>query len=261
LFDSGGEPRLVVTRREQKLAVHWRGLGQNAKQSDWQLLAEGDLLNMPFTPSFVDDLGNLFVTHQHGPEGLEVLSRFDFQRLAPAREPWVVTPGFDFSGTVLGGRRGAMAAGVRVDTELESTVWLDPKMKALQATADSKLPGRVNRLSCRRCGEADMVALVQSWSDIDPGQLFLYRAALDQWQRVSRVLEGSFWVNDDISGTGRRHTLPEMVGDAKADAEMLSAVPAAHAARRSVLLRNSATTASVNPITTNETTVVTVPSA
>jgi acetyl esterase/lipase len=190
LFDSTGEPRLVVTRREQRLAVHWRGPGQMAQQNDWQLIAEGDVLNMPFTPRFVDDAGHLYVTHQRGPEGFEVLSRFDFQRRAPAREPWVVTPGFDFHGKVLGGRRGAAAAGVRVDAELETTVWLNPKMKALQEKADTMLPGRVNRLSCRRCDEADAVVLVLSGSDIDPGQLLLYRAAEDKWQRVSRMLEG-----------------------------------------------------------------------
>jgi acetyl esterase/lipase len=186
LFDSAGEARLVVTRRDEQLALHWRGPGQ----SEWSLIGEGNLLRMPFTPHFVDDAGNLYVTHLQGKEGLQVLSRFDFKRLAPAREPWVVTPGFDFEGRVIGGVRGAAAEGVRVQTDLESTVWLNPKMKAMQEKADTLLPGQVNRLTCRRCGAADMVVLVHSWSDIDPGQYFLYRAADDKWQRVSRVLEG-----------------------------------------------------------------------
>ena len=66
----------------------------------------------------------------------------------------------------------------------------DERMKALQALTDQRLPGRVNRLSCRRCGEADAVVLVQSSSDRDPGQLWLFRAAAAQWLAVSRVMKG-----------------------------------------------------------------------
>ncbi len=62
----------------------------------------------------------------------------------------------------------------------------------------------------------------------------LYRCGV-AWVAVTDLflfLEGAFWIDDDINGTGRRFTLPEMVGDAKADAEMLTAVsPVAQATR------------------------------
>ncbi len=186
LFDSSGEARVAVAQNKGRRAVHWRGPGQ----SDWLLLSESDLLRAPFAPHHVDDAGNLYVTHSAGAQGTTVLSRFDFERRAPAAQPWVVAPGFDFSGSVLTLRRGAAAAGVRLDTDAESTIWLDDNMKRLQALVDDRLPGSINRISCRRCGEPDMVVLVRQFSDRNPGQLWLYSAATKQWRPVARVQSG-----------------------------------------------------------------------
>jgi dipeptidyl aminopeptidase/acylaminoacyl peptidase len=62
----------------------------------------------------------------------------------------------------------------------------------------------------------------------------LYRCGI-AWVAVTDpflLLEGSFWVRDDINDAGRRYSLPQMVGDAKADFEMLTAVsPLAQAER------------------------------
>jgi acetyl esterase/lipase len=184
LFDSFGEARVAVARRQGRQAVHWRGPGQ----TEWQPLSDADALRLPFTPRHVDDAGNLYVLHRTGPQGHAVLSRYDFERRAPAAQPWVTVPGFDFSGTVLSTRGGGPAAGVRLNADAETTVWLDEDMKRFQAQADQRLPGGVNRVSCRRCGQADMVALVRHFSDRHPGQLWLYGAASGQWRAVSRVL-------------------------------------------------------------------------
>ena len=189
VFDSKGEPRLVFTRQGAQRAVYWRGPGR----VDWQLLVKGDLLEMPFEPHSVDDAGNLYVLHRAGPEGLEVLSRYDFERQAPSTKPLVSTPGFDFDGLLLNGS-GGPALGVRVHVDAETTVWFDVGMKRLQETVDERLPGRVNRLSCQRCTQADGVVLVRSSSDREPGQLWIYRATpsegLPQWQAVARLMPG-----------------------------------------------------------------------
>lgn len=186
LFDSAGEVRVATVRLGGKRSVHWRGAGQG----DWQMLAEGDLLNMPFVPRHVDDAGNLYVTQQRGPQGQAVLVRYDFERRAPAATPWVNMPGFDYNGTVLSTRRGGAAAGVRVYTDAETTVWFDDKMKRLQDMVDQRLPGSVNRISCQRCGEPDMVALVRQYSDRQPGQLWVYSAATQQWRGVAKTMAG-----------------------------------------------------------------------
>jgi dipeptidyl aminopeptidase/acylaminoacyl peptidase len=62
----------------------------------------------------------------------------------------------------------------------------------------------------------------------------LYRCGV-AWVAVTDpflYLEGSWGIDDDISESGRRFMLPQMVGDAKADAEMLTRVsPLAQADR------------------------------
>lgn len=190
LFDSRGDARVVFTQREQRQAAYWRGPGR----SDWQLLVEGELLDMSFTPHTVDDAGNLFVTRREGPAGQQVLARYDFERKAPSAEPLVRTPGFDFTGQLMLERGSGAAQGVRVTTDAETTVWFDEGLKRLQALVDDKLPGRVNRISCRQCGQPDAVALIRSYSDRDPGTLLLYRAAPTegqaQWQLVMQLRPG-----------------------------------------------------------------------
>ena len=186
LFDSRGEARVAVTRQSGRQAVHWRGPGQTG----WQLLSDSEELRAPFTPRHVDDAGNLYLSHRRGREGYSVLSRYDFERRAPAAEPWVTAPGFDFNGRVLRGRASGAATGVRLETDAEVTVWVEPQMKALQQLADVRLPGGINRLSCERCGEPDMVALVHHFSDRQPGQYWLYSAAGKQWRLVSQVMAG-----------------------------------------------------------------------
>jgi dipeptidyl aminopeptidase/acylaminoacyl peptidase len=53
---------------------------------------------------------------------------------------------------------------------------------------DQKLPGRVNRLSCRRCSGEDRVVLVFSYSARDPGHWFVVQGGAPlRWQDVGRA--------------------------------------------------------------------------
>jgi acetyl esterase/lipase len=186
LFDSQGQARVAITQRGGRRAVHWRGPGQ----SEWQLLSESDALHMPFSPHHVDDSGQLYVTNSMGPHSRTVLSRYDFERRAPARVPWVSVEGFDFSGRVLTLHPSNAVAGVRFEADAEDTVWFDEAMKRFQQQTDERMPGGTNRISCRRCNQPDMVALVRHFSDRNPGQLWFYSAASGQWRSVSPVLSG-----------------------------------------------------------------------
>jgi len=186
LTDGRGELRVALTEHQGRRTAQWRGPGQQG----WQLLYETGALETPFNVQAVDNAGQLYVTNARGPGGESVLSRYDFERRAPGDKALVVTPGFDFAGGVIDDGSGA-ALGVRVVTDSENTVWFDATLKALQAEADRRLPERVNSISCRRCGEPDMVALVRSSSDRDPGQLWLYRTrpadGEPRWSLVGRV--------------------------------------------------------------------------
>jgi dipeptidyl aminopeptidase/acylaminoacyl peptidase len=188
LTDPRGEPRVAFTYRENRQAAYWRA----PNSAQWELLYESTLLERPFTPVGVDEAGNLYVTEPQGSTGTRVLKRYDFARHAPAEKPIVVTPGFDFEGSLITDG-GGNALGVRVDIDAELAIWFDPAMKALQDQVDAMLPGRVNRIQCRRCGQADMVALLRSYSDRDPGQLLVYKAKPPEgeppWRLVGRVRE------------------------------------------------------------------------
>lgn len=190
MFDSQGEPRIVSTQTGAVRAIHWRGAGA----TEWTKIAEGDLLSLPFYPHTVDDAGKLFVTRRQGVEGYNVLAHYDFARMAVSPENLISTPGFDFTGQLILERGSGAAQGVRVTTDIETVVWFDEDLKRIQALVDERLPGRVNRISCRHCGKPDAVVLVRSYSDRDPGRLWLYRPTpadgQTPWQSVSLVREG-----------------------------------------------------------------------
>lgn len=190
ITDSRGEPRVALTRVQGRQAAFWRAPGSKT----WQTLYESSLLNRPFGVVAVDDAGGLYVTRQQGREGTTELTRYDFDTRAPAAQPLVRTPGFDFTGRLIFEDRSGRLLGVRAVVDAETTVWLDPALKALQEEADRRLPGRVNHIDCRRCSQADRVALVRSYSDHDPGRLWLYRAqpaaSERHWLSVGPVMKG-----------------------------------------------------------------------
>jgi dipeptidyl aminopeptidase/acylaminoacyl peptidase len=190
LADSHGELRVAFTLNKGRQAAFWRAPGSQA----WTPLYESDLLSVPFKVEGVDDAGGLYVTRTRAPEGYAVLARYDFQRQQPEDKPLVETPGFDFSGSLINFTGSDRVQGVRVVVDGETTVWFDPAMKALQDRADRLFPGRVNRVSCRRCGAPDVVALVRSFSDHDPGRLYLFQAQPPEgekaWRNIGPVMDG-----------------------------------------------------------------------
>jgi acetyl esterase/lipase len=186
LFDSRGEPRVAMALHEGRQSIHWRGPGETA----WRLLGEGAVLKLPFSPLAVDDAGQLYVRYREGPQGYTVVGRYDLAAGTLPRQPMVRAPGFDADAQPVMDPDNGRLLGLRVDTDAEMTVWLDPALKQMQALADERLPGRVNRLSCARCGQPDMVVLVRSYSDQDPGRLWLYRADTRRWEGIAAVMEG-----------------------------------------------------------------------
>jgi acetyl esterase/lipase len=184
LFDAAGEPRVVTTRRAGRVGVHWRGPGDAA----WRQIGDMRAYEQAWWPRAVDAAGRLYVTVPDGPAGTSVLKRFDFRTGAPEAEALVSTPGFDFRGQLVSESPGGPTLGVQVVSDAETTVWFDPRLREVQAKIDKELPGRINRLSCRRCGQPDMVVLVTSFADVDPGRLYIWRAGQAQLQPVGRVL-------------------------------------------------------------------------
>lgn len=184
LFDADGEPRVAVTQAEGRMRVHWRLPGTQ----NWQQILDADRLKVPWRPMAVDAANQLYVLHTAGPDRTSVLSRYDFDKQRPAATPTVEVPGFDFRGGLVSERRSGRTLGVRALTDGEITVWIDPTLKALQEQIDQRLPGRVNRLSCRRCDREDRVVVVESWADLDPGSYYIWLGARKELLRLGRRL-------------------------------------------------------------------------
>lgn len=180
LFDDRGTARVALVRREGRVQIQWRSAGD----ADWKQIADFDRGAIGFMPAHVTSDGTLLVRTVSGEAGLGELRRFDFSTQQPEREPFVRTPGFDFLGGPVYEWIGGEMLGVRAITDAETTAWFLPAMKEAQRAIDAKLPGRVNRLSCRRCGQPDMVVLVYSFSDRAPGDYFLYEHAKQTLQHL-----------------------------------------------------------------------------
>lgn len=191
-FAPQGEPRAVLRSALGRDSLHWLQAGKDGAPARWVQLSEGPMAALPWTPVWVGRGDQLYVTRTEGPGGELVVAPFDFAKGAPG-DTLIKVPGFDFSGQLLGSVDGNTLLGVRVDADAEQTVWFEPGRKALQAQVDAALPGRVNRISCRRCGEPDAVVLVRSWSDRHPGQLLLWQSepgGAGRWQAVASVMPG-----------------------------------------------------------------------
>ena len=187
-FDSRGEPRLAMTQDgdDARAAYEWRGPGDTA----WHRIAEFDIRHPPFSPLAVTADGRLYVTEERGAAKEAVLTTYDFKTQAPAARALVETPGFDFSGELVPDPAGGAILGAHIDAEVASTVWFDKARAQLQELVDKRLPGRVNRIDCRRCSQPDATVLVESSSDHDPGRLLLYHADTRRWENVGTVMTG-----------------------------------------------------------------------
>ena len=184
VYDRHGEPRMAITQREGRAAVHGREPGG----SQWTQWVEGEENSLPWEPAMFDGTGRLYVKRVGPASGgsVQELVRWDDKARAPEEKAFVSTPGFDFNGALLGDTEGRLL-GVSVLTDAQDTVWFEPSLKALQAQVDAKLPGRVNTLSCVRCLSDDRVALVYSSSPAEPGRWLVIRGQSPDWIEIGRA--------------------------------------------------------------------------
>lgn len=189
--DDFGEVRGAMRSEKDRVSLLWRDAGSET----WKQLFEARQLHTPFVPEALTGDGSFFVLDNSGAGGTATLKRFDFATQQPSAKPVVAVEGFDFAGGLLRRPEGGAPMGVRLVADAETTVWFDGGMKAFQAEVDRLFPSTVNRIDCRRCGQADMVALVRSFSDRDPGRLYLYQAKPKAGEKPWRMIGAA---NEDI---------------------------------------------------------------
>ncbi|PTT79166.1 S9 family peptidase [Pelomonas sp. HMWF004] len=182
-----GDVRATLTLHKDRTQAHWLPPGQ----TEWVKLYDTTALEQPFEIEGVADDGALYVSHVPKGGSQRVLTRYDAKTKTPMEPPMVRAPGFDFNGTLI--KEGGTVLGVRTTADSEATVWLYERMKQFQAQVDKLMPGKLNRINCRRCGQPDMVAIVNSYNDRDPGKLWLYQARPaegdSRWRALGRIRE------------------------------------------------------------------------
>lgn len=186
-FAPNNVAKMALSRKGGRDTLHWFHEPRDGQEGRWVKLSEAPTHALPFKPIWVGTGDKLFVAHTSAESGEQVVSPYDFAAGRPAA-PLVTVPGFDFEGQLIISEDGQRSLGVRVNADGETTVWQDPAYKTLQAEVDRALPGRINRIQCRRCTAPDAVVLVKSWSDTHPGQWLLRTSDTNSGQKRWQTL-------------------------------------------------------------------------
>lgn len=179
VLDWRGEPYAVETVHGGKSRFYKRD-----EQGRWQpWLDEDDYNNRQHAvPFWIGPDGQMLGVHGHG--GYSALFQLDPRTGEHAREPLVVTPGYDYDGRLIFDPDARRLLGVRYETDAMGTAWIDPAMKAVQADIDAKLPGTVNLIECSRCLNA-MHLIVTALSDQRPAEFYLYKPSDKSLQKLA----------------------------------------------------------------------------
>jgi dipeptidyl aminopeptidase/acylaminoacyl peptidase len=182
LVDASDEPRMVMTERDGKIAVHFRA----AREQPWQKLREFDssISDEGFFPVQMLADGTSIVGTSLGRD-TAALYRFDPKLVQLDPDPMVSIDGFDFDGEALFDEDRQKLLGVHVNGDGVGTVWLDPSYADIQKIVDGKLPRTVNRLSPPlRKGAA--LLLVTTLSDVEPPSYWLFNRSDQSLIRIAR---------------------------------------------------------------------------
>lgn len=189
IFDNNGNPRVAITQVGSKRKAFWK----KDKNSDWTSLVEGSVESIAFEPLNVDESGTLYITRLEGKEGYKVLTKYNAETKTPDLKTILKTPGFDFQGDLIKDGNSGKSLGIRVTTDAETSIWFTEERRQFQALVDKKWPDRINRISCVQCTTENEVALVFSYSDTDPGSLWIYRANTEtgkpKFMSIGRIRE------------------------------------------------------------------------
>ena len=169
LLDADGVPRIAVSQFKGICSTHYRA----PDSVEWVEINSGDCFSGAiFSPKYLDGADTLFVTAPY--KGFDALYKYDLKKKQLAAEPFMAIDGFDFLGSVAVDRTAKKIVGIYFLSDAESTVWIDPQFKQMQAKIDHILPQTNNRISCGDDCLAAPAVLVTAHSDRQPNQYFVY---------------------------------------------------------------------------------------
>jgi len=185
MLDHKGEPRLATAVENGVTTIWYR----DPANSGWRVLSTFSTYQGgkdAFDPLGFGSDGTLYVTAKGGADTTSVYT-VDPATGKRSAEPVVLTPGYDFAGSLI--RSGDKLLGIRVRTDAAGTIWLDPAMAKVQQQLDSVLPGTINLMSFPSGNHAEW-ALVQSYSDVKPPFYTLYNIKTGELDPVGQAYPG-----------------------------------------------------------------------
>lgn len=172
ITDANGVPRVVLSEVKGHCIASYR----KPDATGWTEIDNGVCYqNRRFAPLFFDGADTLYVKAAH--KGYAALFRYDLKTMTMDKEPTVETQGYDFSGTAEIDYPSKRLIGIHLETDADTTVWFNARMKADQAKIDAALPGAINTVRCGADCLDSPVLLIESASDRQPPQYVLYTRA------------------------------------------------------------------------------------
>jgi len=171
LLDAQGQPRVAMSDQDGTSTVHFLDPASKA----WRQLASfpsyGDSPGN-FWPRGLGSDGKLYVSSRAGKDK-EALYLYDAAKQQLAAEPLVSLADYDYEGRMI--YSDGKIVGLEMLSDARSTLWLDARMKAVQAAVDAKLPGLVNLVRPALRPQTPWM-LVTSYSDRQPRTYYMYNA-------------------------------------------------------------------------------------
>ncbi len=174
LLDTSNVARVCVSYDNERYTMHYR----DGEDRPWRAIysyTEDDSGN-EIVPVALDAKGQLYVTATAGNDTAG-LYLFDIQAGQLNKEPVLAIKGFDIQADLVFDATRSRLLALRYEAIKSGTYWLDERWEAIQAKVDAALPGLVNHLAPAASSDdgAKAVALVYSYSDVEPGRYFLFR--------------------------------------------------------------------------------------
>ena len=185
VLDHKGEPRLASGSEKGVTTIWYRDPATSA----WRVLSTFDTYKGgkdAFEPLGFGSDGTLYAVAHGGKDTTSVFT-VDTATGKLGAEPLVVTPGYDFSGSLVSS--GDKLLGIRLRTDAVTTVWLDASMQAVQQKLDAALPGTINLMSFPSGNHSEW-ALVRSYSDKKPPFYHLYNLRTGKLNLVGEAYPG-----------------------------------------------------------------------
>ena len=172
LSDAAGVPRIALADDKGRCKASYR----SSAGGDWQALYDVDCYSdQRYSPLYFDGDQTLYVSASY--HGNNALYRYDLKNMKLASEPMLSIAGFDFLGAPEIDYVSKKIIGFHLEGDATTSVWLDPRMKAIQQKVDALLTRTNNVINCPSDCWNSPVMLVTAASDRQPTQYFLYTPA------------------------------------------------------------------------------------